>query len=125
MRVAPEFPVLTLYAFSSDNWRRPGDEVSALMTLFRRYLASEVSRCVETGIRLSIVGRRDRLAPTLVSAIEAAEEATRARHRHDGCGSRSTTRRATRSWKPRGAAVTRKLTRERFATALARRDERP
>ena len=69
--------VLTLYAFSSDNWRRPGDEVGALMTLFRRYLAAEVPRCVETGIRLSVVGRRDRLSKPLVRAIESAEEATR------------------------------------------------
>jgi undecaprenyl diphosphate synthase len=70
-------PVLTLYAFSSDNWRRPGDEVSALMGLFRRYLAAEVPRCIDTGIRLSVVGRRDRLAPALLRAIESAEEATR------------------------------------------------
>jgi len=69
-------PVLTLYAFSSDNWRRPGDEVGALMSLFRRYLASEVPRCVETGIRLSVVGRRDRLSPQLLEAIVAAEEGT-------------------------------------------------
>jgi undecaprenyl diphosphate synthase len=69
--------VLTLYAFSSDNWRRPGDEVSALMGLFRRYLAGEVPRCVETGIRLSVVGRRDRLSPALVQSIESAEDATR------------------------------------------------
>lgn len=69
-------PVLTLYAFSSDNWRRPGDEVGALMTLFRRYLAAEVPRCVETGIRVSVVGRRDRLSPALVRAIESAELAT-------------------------------------------------
>lgn len=69
--------VLTLYAFSSDNWRRPGEEVGALMTLFRRYLAAEVPRCLETGIRLTVVGRRDRLSPALVRAIEAAEEATR------------------------------------------------
>ena len=70
-------PVLTLYAFSSDNWRRPGDEVSALMTLFRRYLAGEVPRCIDAGIRLSVVGRRDRLPAALVRAIESAEEATR------------------------------------------------
>jgi undecaprenyl diphosphate synthase len=69
-------PVLTLYAFSSDNWRRPGEEVGALMSLFRRYLAAEVPRCVETGIRLSVVGRRDRLPAALVKAIEAAEDAT-------------------------------------------------
>jgi len=70
-------PVLTLYAFSSDNWRRPGDEVSALMGLFRRYLAAEVPRCIDAGIRLSVVGRRDRLAPALLRAIESAEDATR------------------------------------------------
>ncbi|HEX6314150.1 MAG TPA: polyprenyl diphosphate synthase [Gemmatimonadaceae bacterium] len=69
-------PVLTLYAFSSDNWQRPGDEVSALMGLFRRYLAAEVPRCVDTEIRLSVIGRRDRLSPALVRAIEAAESAT-------------------------------------------------
>ena len=69
--------VLTLYAFSSDNWRRPGDEVGALMTLFQRYLAAEVPRCIEADIRLSVVGRRDRLSKTLLRAIEAAEEATR------------------------------------------------
>ena len=70
-------PVLTLYAFSSDNWRRPGEEVGALMTLFQRYLAAEVPRCVETGIRLSVVGRRDRLSAALLRAIESAEDATR------------------------------------------------
>jgi undecaprenyl diphosphate synthase len=68
---------LTLYAFSSDNWRRPPEEVAALMKLFRRYLASEVSRCVENGVRLHFIGRRDRLAPELHRAITAAEEATR------------------------------------------------
>jgi undecaprenyl diphosphate synthase len=69
--------VLTLYAFSSDNWRRPDEEVGALMTLFRRCLAAEVPRCIEHGIRLTVLGRRDRLAADLVRSIEAAEEATR------------------------------------------------
>lgn len=68
---------LTLYAFSSDNWRRPPDEVAALMKLFRRYLAAEVSRCVENGVRLHFIGRRDRLAPELQRQIAAAEDATR------------------------------------------------
>ena len=67
---------LTLYAFSGDNWKRPAPEVSALMRLFRRYLAAETARCVSAGIRLSIVGRRDRLSPQLVRAIDAAEVAT-------------------------------------------------
>ncbi|MEX1257728.1 MAG: di-trans,poly-cis-decaprenylcistransferase [Gemmatimonadota bacterium] len=67
---------LTLYAFSSDNWRRPGAEVGALMRIFREYLEGEVGRCVAEGIRLNVVGRRDRLAPSLVRAIEVAEAAT-------------------------------------------------
>ena len=68
---------LTLYAFSGDNWGRPPAEVSGLLALFRRYLASETARCVTNGIRLSIVGRRDRLPTALRCAIESAEEVTR------------------------------------------------
>jgi undecaprenyl diphosphate synthase len=67
---------LTLYAFSSDNWSRPRDEVDALMRLFRRHLAAETPRCVENDIRISVVGRRDRLSPELRHAITAAERAT-------------------------------------------------
>src|SRR5690349_1296164 len=67
---------LTLYAFSSDNWRRPSTEVSALMRLLRRSLAVESRRCIDNGVRLSIVGRRDRLPAPLVAAIEEAEAAT-------------------------------------------------
>lgn len=67
---------LTLYAFSSDNWRRPESEVAALMALFRRYLAAETQRCVENGIRLTVIGRRDRLGDTLRRAIESSEQAT-------------------------------------------------
>ncbi|HEX6913403.1 MAG TPA: di-trans,poly-cis-decaprenylcistransferase [Longimicrobium sp.] len=68
---------LTLYAFSSDNWGRPPREVSALMRLFRAYLASETARCVENGVRLRVIGRRDRLGAALLRQIQAAEEATR------------------------------------------------
>jgi len=68
---------LTLYAFSADNWRRPAPEVGALMGLFERYLGEEARRCAENGIRLRVIGRRDRLARELVRAIEAAEAATR------------------------------------------------
>ena len=70
-------PCLTLYAFSSDNWSRPADEVDALMRLFRRHLAAETPKCVENDIRISVVGRRDRLSPELRRAIVAAEHATR------------------------------------------------
>jgi undecaprenyl diphosphate synthase len=67
---------LTLYAFSSDNWRRPTSEVSTLMRLLRRSLAVESKRCVDNGVRLSVVGRRDRLPASLVAGIEEAEAAT-------------------------------------------------
>lgn len=69
---------LTLYAFSSDNWRRPVAEVEALMGLFERYLGEEARRCVENGIRLRVIGRRDRLDASLVAAIDAAEARTAA-----------------------------------------------
>jgi undecaprenyl diphosphate synthase len=68
--------MLTLYAFSSDNWLRPADEVDALMRLFHEYLEEETPRCVENGIRMRVVGRRDRLARSLVERIEATEEIT-------------------------------------------------
>jgi undecaprenyl diphosphate synthase len=68
--------VLTLFAFSSDNWRRPATEIAWLMRLFRDYLRSETARCVSNGVRLEIIGRRDRLGTGLLRAIEAAEVAT-------------------------------------------------
>jgi undecaprenyl diphosphate synthase len=67
---------LTLYAFSSDNWRRPRTEVSALMALLRFYLANEVESLVRNGVRLSVIGRRDRLPDGLSDAIGRAEAAT-------------------------------------------------
>ena len=75
---APEMGVgmLTLYAFSADNWRRPEPEVKALMRLLRAYLIHETSRCVEKGVRIQFLGRRDRLAPTLVEVMESAEART-------------------------------------------------
>lgn len=68
--------ILTLYAFSADNWKRPPREVSGLMRLFRSYLAAETARCVQNGVRMCVIGRRDRLTPVLLRAIEAAETAT-------------------------------------------------
>ncbi len=67
---------LSLYAFSSDNWQRPPEEVATLMQLFERYLGTEAARCVKHGVRLNVIGRRDRLRPRLVRAIEKAEAAT-------------------------------------------------
>ena len=68
--------ILTLYAFSSDNWRRPPAEVSALMDLLGFYVRKETARCRENGVRLEVIGRRDRLNPKLVAAIERSEAAT-------------------------------------------------
>jgi undecaprenyl diphosphate synthase len=65
--------ILTLYAFSADNWRRPPSEVNALMDLFARYLFTETRRCAERSIRINVIGRRDRLSPSLVRAIEQSE----------------------------------------------------
>jgi undecaprenyl diphosphate synthase len=67
---------LTLYAFSSDNWGRPPREVAALLKLFRRYLLTETDRCIEQQVRLNIIGRRDRLGPALLRAVEHAERQT-------------------------------------------------
>jgi undecaprenyl diphosphate synthase len=67
---------LTLYAFSCDNWRRPASEVEALMKLLEDYLARERERAVREGVRLSVIGRRDRLRPSLLETIAAAEAAT-------------------------------------------------
>lgn len=80
VQAAPDLGVgtLTLYAFSSDNWERPRAEVSALMALFRRHLRDEVAELADRGVRLNVIGRRDRLSPVLLHAIEEAEETTRA-----------------------------------------------
>jgi undecaprenyl diphosphate synthase len=67
---------LTLYAFSSNNWQRPKSEVKALMELFRRDLRKEIKQLIRAGIRLSVIGRRDRLPTDLVTAIKHAEGAT-------------------------------------------------
>ncbi len=71
-----DISVLTLYAFSSDNWQRPTAEVQVLMALLEEYLHKEIPRCLENGIRLNVIGRRDRLKPSLVKAIEHAEAKT-------------------------------------------------
>jgi len=67
---------LTLFAFSADNWRRPSGEVAALMELFGRFLDSETERCLTNGVRLEVIGRRDRLDPSLRDAIIRAERTT-------------------------------------------------
>lgn len=67
---------LTLYAFSEDNWSRPTREVSALMKLLGHYLVNETARCIQNGVRLEAIGRRDRLSPSLLSLLEETERKT-------------------------------------------------
>lgn len=119
VEAAPDYGigVLTLYAFSSDNWRRPSREVTALMRLFRSYLAAETARCVQNGVRMKVIGRRDRIPPVLVRAIEAAESAT--------CGGRTLLMRIAIDYSARDALVAAAArigansTREEMAQAIA------
>ena len=112
---------LTLFAFSSDNWQRPDREVRALMGLFRRYLAVESDRCAANGIRISVIGRRDRLPEILVRAIEDAEAKTAAQRDFwlriavDYSG-RDAILRAADRWRGTGAA---EPSRELFSHLLA------
>jgi len=69
---------LTLYGFSSENWKRPRDEVDDLMGLLRLYLRAEIAELHRNGIRLRVIGDRSRLARDIVTLIENAEEQTRA-----------------------------------------------
>jgi undecaprenyl diphosphate synthase len=78
VEAAPDLGIatLSLFAFSSDNWRRPNAEVNALMALLRQYLKSELHRLLEGGARLTVVGRRDRLPAGLSEEIAEAERAS-------------------------------------------------
>ncbi len=79
VRAAPALGIgtLTLYAFSSDNWQRPAAEVRTLLELLTEYLGQASHDAATTGVRLSVIGRRDRLPLALRSAIGMAERATR------------------------------------------------
>ncbi|WP_201773104.1 polyprenyl diphosphate synthase [Gemmatirosa kalamazoonensis] len=78
VEAAPSLGVsmLTLYALSSDNLQRPAAEVTALLRLFAEYLERECRTLAERGVRLTVIGRRDRLPAPLVAAIERAESST-------------------------------------------------
>lgn len=67
---------LTLFALSSANWKRPVAEVNAILRLLHEYLFAETTQCIDEGVRLSIIGRRDRLPATLRQAIADSEAAT-------------------------------------------------
>lgn len=69
-------PVLSLFAFSSENWSRPEQEVSALMGLFFEALSNEVEELIENGVRLRFTGDRNRFLPELQQLMTTAEEKT-------------------------------------------------
>ena len=78
VEAAPDIGIatLSLFAFSSDNWARPAEEVQVLMGLFERFLRDEASPLRAHDVRLSVIGRRDRLPSELTSAISTAEALT-------------------------------------------------
>ncbi len=70
-------PYLTLFGFSSENWKRPLDEVDDLMGLLRHYLRGEIAELHKNGVRLRVIGDKDRLSPDIVAMIANAETLTR------------------------------------------------
>jgi len=70
-------PYLTLFGFSSENWKRPPSEIDDLMGLLRHYLRGEIADLHRNGVRLRIIGDRGRLAPDIVTLIDNAEALTR------------------------------------------------
>jgi undecaprenyl diphosphate synthase len=70
-------PYLTMFGFSSENWRRPEGEVFDLMQLLRFYLRSEIAELHKNGVRLRVIGDRSKLSGDIVTMIEKAEELTR------------------------------------------------
>jgi undecaprenyl diphosphate synthase len=84
---APEVGItrLTLYAFSCDNWRRPASEVESIFRLLRAFLRLETKRLRQHGVRLEVIGRRDRLPKLVLREIEEAESATQSGHRLQLC----------------------------------------
>jgi undecaprenyl diphosphate synthase len=72
---------LTLYAFSSENWRRPAAEVMDLTGLLRHYLRTEIAELAANGVRLRVIGDRARFAPDIRAELQAAERTTAANAR--------------------------------------------
>lgn len=87
VRAAPSLGIgtLTLYAFSSDNWGRPAGEVAALFNLLENYLREEAATFARDGVRLRVIGRRDRVPKNLLAAIEYAERLTASGRNLDLC----------------------------------------
>ena len=68
---------LTVYAFSTENWKRSVEEVTGIMNLFRRYLESSVEKSNRNNMRVRVIGERSKLAPDIIKAINNLEEATK------------------------------------------------
>ena len=79
VRACPELGVkyLTIFAFSTENWKRTQVEVAGLMSLFRRYIAKETKDLFSEGVRVRFIGDRDRLDPKLVDLMRGLEEMTK------------------------------------------------
>lgn len=73
-----EIPIVTLFAFSSENWKRPAREIHFLFSLFQRYLIHEQGDLLHNGIRISAIGRRDRMPVATCEALASTEAATKA-----------------------------------------------
>lgn len=79
VEAAPDFGVewLTVFGFSTENWRRPATEVSELMKLMKAYVSSDLDRLAREGVRVHVIGRRDNLTPDILDVIDSAERRTR------------------------------------------------
>lgn len=78
VEAAPGFGIktLTLFAFSHDNWQRPRQECRTLLALLRSQIQAERDACIKNGVRVTFIGRRDRLPPSLLRAVGDVEMAT-------------------------------------------------
>ncbi len=72
-----DIPYLTLFAFSSENWRRPAEEVTELMNLLRFYIRRELNELARNGVQLRFLGETDEMAPDIIDLLKEAEEKTR------------------------------------------------
>ncbi len=68
---------LTVYAFSTENWARPLEEVKVIMNLFREYLVSSVAKCMKNNVRTRIIGDRSKFSPDIIEAMNNLEETTK------------------------------------------------
>ena len=68
---------LTVYAFSTENWARPLEEIKVIMNLFRKYLIDSVEKCMKNNVRCIVIGERSRLSPDIADAVNNLEEKTK------------------------------------------------